>query len=265
MSHETFDLEKIKNKKEILPDEITEQSGEEKEDLDLEPLKLEAHRFDEKMASMISRLKELEGLERRSAASNYIHALEKFESATKHELDMVTIDLNHHSLTRVGEFIDTFKYEFGGTSKEESAKQMMDRMRKENIPPVNIPIIVNLLARAGLLEHKLSLIRETKAVVEGYNTVSSREHEKDIAIGAKTKLSKLISLLDRDPELRYGEENLDYEFSLLNELGERLASLGISASYLSKAKELIKTQKRREAKGVLIELDDKLNDIINVK
>jgi len=47
-------------------------------------------------------------------------------------------------------------------------------------------------------------------------------------------------------------------------LGEMLAKLGISISYLSKAREFIKSSNRKEAKDVLTELDDKLNEIINV-
>ena len=266
MNHETLSLEKIKNKKELpkAVNDVEQLDSEQKDDsFDLGPLRLEAKRFDEKLASMVSHLKELKDHERRSAASNYRHSLEKFESDTRHELTLVRQELAHYAWMRVGEFVDSFKYEFDGTSKEESVKQAIDRMREENIPAVNIPIIINLLARAGLLEHKLSLVRETKALVEGYDTISSQEYKKEDAIKAKRDLSKLISLLDHRELGPFDKEN-DLEFSLLNSLGEMLAKLGISISYLSKAREFIKSSNRKEAKDVLTELDDKLNEIINV-
>src|SRR3989344_5965891 len=86
MNHETLSLEKIKNKKELpkAVNDVEQSDSEQKDDsFDLESLRLEAKRFDEKLASMVSHLKELKDHERRGAASNYRHSLEKFESDTR--------------------------------------------------------------------------------------------------------------------------------------------------------------------------------------
>lgn len=207
---------------------------------EINDLRQETIRFEGHWNSIIGRLEKLKGPKRAEAAKNYIENIDEVSIQLQTELNSVKWELEKYiRYTRVGDFIESLK-------SSSSISSGLEIFKEEHIPPVNIPAIITLCARMAALQEKISLLKETKVLVSGYEISDDYRFAKD-------HLGKILKNIESPHTCEVHFQNL------ISYCG----SVGADISYLGKAMKYQKEGRYDDARNELYQLDKQLTEFFN--